>query len=300
MKNLGFFKKYSFFLAILTTSFFFLENCQTIKKSSELNFSQFIENSVFFQKSKLNSSQEFTFDKNSTKLKYLTILQSGQGSIARFVEISIYSYKEDFYRKVREDFPRSEFQKYKIIETVRAGKAILQENERMVQVQFQTEESRQAGGEDIVESIDKLIAQSYKKSATTNQMTTFSLREDGNLWKKEEFSQNGKSKFSWRNHEEGGIIKKFAYTEFKENDTEKRISRITDDKEFIFKKIDLQDANKPYKLFQNSEYAIYYFPDATYKLEHSNIVAMENPKRQLTLYKNKFPILVYKKEFPIK
>jgi hypothetical protein len=298
MKNLGFFRNYFCFPTIFITSFFFQENCQTIKKPETPNFIERIENTGFFQKTKINPSQEFTYEKSSNRIKYFTLQKKDSNWEAKLVQISIYAYNNQFLEKVVENFPRSQLQKYSLVESVKTGKAILSPQDKTVQVSFQTEESRMVNGNDVLEAIDSLISLPYKKGAPLTEEVKFSLREDGNLWKKEETLENQtRQKFIWKNHEEGGIIKKFAFTEFQENNTEKRISKISDEKEFIFKRIDSSDANKPYKLFQNQEYAIYYFPGDNFKLEYTNIVAMENFKKQLTLYKNKFPILVFKKSF---
>ncbi|MCB1177726.1 MAG: hypothetical protein KDK36_09125, partial [Leptospiraceae bacterium] len=95
--------------------------------------------------------------------------------------------------------------------------------------------------------------------------------------------------------EVGGIIKRFAFTEFSKNDSDKRISLITNENEFTFQFLNPYEFKDSIKLFSSGEYVVYYFPNGSDKLEYSNNPPLKKSNPKSTIYKNNFPIFVYKK-----
>jgi len=287
-------KFHKFFLVFFLLFFLVLEQCRSTPTTQDFpDLSKRMENSDHFQKVKVNSS-ESTFDKGSYKIRYLLFrkMENNQDSLAKEIEISFYSYSSMFLSKISKFFSDRHPKRYFISEQIRTGEA-KKTNEGEIEIHFKDLAYREFEDDDLLKTLEEFINSSYK-NFEENEIVRFTIRADGSLWKKEEIKKVGNKILTWKNHEQSGLLRRYSYIEINDG-KETKYSLLHNPSDYIFQLIPKEESIKTNKLFQNKDYIIYYLPDASYSSEETLTLLIKNNKKQVTLLKNQFPILVYKK-----
>jgi hypothetical protein len=277
----------------------FLSYCTTPEKiPTKQDLSLLIKKSEFYQKNKIQSKNS-SFEKPSSRTKFLILREENGELIAKELEVGFFAYNDSFMEKIRSIFQNETLKKYYLEEIVKKGKILPLENKEEFKIVFTEYLTRKTESDNLLEAIDDLVNEKYKRVKRFNEQITYSLKEDGNLWKMEEtVSMNKNKKLNWKNYREESIFNNtLSYTEFKGHATSS-YSKIQSEENYLLKPINYEQG-KLTKLFQNKDYMIYYFPEEDYNFGDKNLVAMTRSKKKLELYKNKLPILVYKKTLNI-
>jgi hypothetical protein len=281
------------YLIFLLTS---LAQCSNSRESVRLpGLEDRLENSDHFQKNKIGF-QDNTFEDGGYRIRYLMLRKSKSGATqAKELEVSLFSYSDTFLKNASRFFAGKTPKKFLIQERIKQGTATKSVESDSFEVHFQGLSIRQVENDDLSSAIEDFLNSELPENKEYHEIVKFQLKKDGSIWKKEESRTIGKKKLSWKNYEEGGLIKRFAYIEFFSNEKEISYSKLHSPQDYLFQIAQKNNIKIMNRLFQNKDYLVYYFPDSSQSMEPAHSLILKNNKKRITLLKNKFPILLYKK-----
>ncbi|MCX8000045.1 MAG: hypothetical protein N3A69_14015 [Leptospiraceae bacterium] len=283
-------KNYSHFFLILVSFFLNCGKAETLKStfSSEPNLS----NTLYFQRTKF-SQHEDVFEKSCFQLNFLFFQPSERGNIVTYSEIYLSAYVENFLKTVNHKFPNS-LKKYSIFEKVKEGK--FQSQDSKIQIQFYQTKQKKLESNELVSLLDEFQSIETQKVTLEKEIWVLKFRKEDTLWKESEKVVLNGNIYSWIYHEFGELMyRHYPFIGYSVNDGEIIYSRLLGVEENIFFKQKEENLERNFKLYSNQDYAVYYFPNKEFLDFQIFSKDLKAQKTELTLLKNQFPILLYKK-----
>lgn len=282
-----------FFFSILP----FLSFCSSQEKrssSQKLNWEKILSEGNFYQKVDGRDSEN-SFEKSSNITRFLSLRKIGSSYQAREVEISIFSYTENFLQKIQRVFGKNTLKKYFIEQKMKIGKMVPDESEREFQIDYSNFFQRKIEEDDLLKGIDLITELDFENlSSKSKQKVFFQFKSDGKLWKSQEQILYKKNTWlKWKNFNSGpGIMKSMAYAEFIKEGESPLYSKINKKSRYQYRPI-LNSQKDPIVLFENDDYQVS-FPSDT--MENSKISDLNQSKNsQFELFDNMLPIFVHRK-----
>lgn len=281
-------KKFQIFFLLF---FLFLLHCGGDSNlKSNFHYEPSFQNVLYFQRENFSQNEE-VFEKFSYRLNFLYF--APYENKVSHTEIFLSSYTNQFLNRTLEKFPNS-IKKYSLVEKTKKGYFKKLDSHR-IKVEFDSYRNSQVTSNDFLDLIEEYNAQQYKPFLKSNEIWVFKNRDSESLWKEFEQKEVGGNSYTWFFHESGDLVnRRYPYTEYRVNNGDVVYSRLLGLEENIFTKYDFQQ-KKIFKLYANRDYVLYYLPDKNLLDMKNNLAFEKNSKDELTLLKNQFPILLYKK-----
>ncbi len=278
--------------------FFFpilLFSCQTFTTSDAEN-KKFLEifTGDYYQKTKILNTNNF-FEKASSQYKYLVIRSGEAGNLkVKEIDISFYSYTNKFIDEVNKLFSEKAPLKYTIYEKVKYGEGKRKKGSSDLEVEYTNFSIRHSQSADLLSGLEKFINRKMEAQQLFHEKVVYTNTPDEGLWKLEETElKDGQEAIRWKHYPSGTPARNYPYTEFSPNKNTLEYSRIYAFEDYSYKKI-FKDIPSGSKLYNNKEFAIYYYPGEKIDPLEENLISAKNNK--LTLFKMDLPLIIYKKK----
>lgn len=281
-------KKFKIFFLLFLLFFWNCSGDSHVKPN--LYFEPSLQNVLYYQRGNFSLNEE-VFEKSSYRLNFL-YFASNENAIT-YTEIFLSSYTTQFLNKVLENFPNS-IKKYSLVEQTKKGRFHKLDSKR-IKIEFDSYRNFQVSSNEFLNLIEEYNLQESKPFAKFREVWVLKNRDSGSLWKEFEQKEIQGNLYAWFFHESGDLVnRRYPYTEYRVNNEDVVYSRLLGLEENIFTKYDFQQ-KKIFKLYANKDYVLYYLPDKNLLDIQNNLAFEKNSKDELTLLKNQFPILLYKK-----
>lgn len=293
-------KKLSFLFTFLVLLF----NCaskQDIedrnRNETELNVSE--ARTVYMQKLDMNPEDMDFFDSESTITKFLIISKNETNQIQiKEIEFSVYSYKDNFIKKVSSNHPRWQPNKFYISEKIKFGNGKQFYDNSNLEINFNQFVIRKTEGITLQEASEKIFQQKFTQPQTIKETILYSLTLDKDLWKKEETQwKKNSDKVVWKNQLEQGYTSSFAFSAYSPDKNTTYYSKIHNIKDYLYKKVKNPDEHFMNNVFNNKEFAMYYYLESDdLNIDSLKIKKLSESKRQeLVIYKKDQSLILMKR-----
>ncbi|HMV42493.1 MAG TPA: hypothetical protein PK079_14540 [Leptospiraceae bacterium] len=249
----------------------------------------------YYQNAKVLNTNSF-FEKQSSHYKYLVIRQNENGKLSvREIDISFYAYTNKFKEDVTRLFFDKAPPKYNIYEKVKYGEGQRKIDSNDLEVEYTNFSIRDAQSTDLLSAIDKFISSKTDAQQLFHEKVTYSQTPDEGLWKLEEVHlKDGQEAIRWKHYPSGTVARNYPHTEFSPNKNTLEYSRIYAFEDYSYKKI-FKDIPSAIKLYNSKDYTLYYYPMEILDAQNESLIS-SGKNQQLSLYKIKLPIIIYKKK----